>query len=49
MICPYFLIYHNQIWCRCADKESNCLAILEKCENKIGRIAYEDDLKEQND
>lgn len=46
MICPYFNIYHNELICQCIQEESNCMAILEKCEFKLGRKAYLDDLKE---
>jgi hypothetical protein len=49
MICPYFHFYHNELICKCTQEESKCCAILEQCENKIGRGAYEADLKEEND
>jgi hypothetical protein len=49
MICPFFYFYHNELICKCIQEKTDCYAILEKCENKIGREAYKDDLKEYND
>lgn len=49
MICPLFYIYHNEIICKCTQEESNCMAILEQCENKLAKKSYEDDLKESEE
>ena len=49
MICLLFYIYHNELICKCTQEESNCMAILEKCENKLARKSYEDDLKERKE
>lgn len=46
MLCPYFNIYHNEIVCNCVQEKVDCLAIVEKCEHKLGKKAYEDDLLE---
>jgi hypothetical protein len=47
MICPYFYFYHNELICECVQEKAECCAILEQCENKLGRIAYLQDKKEK--
>ena len=49
MICSYFYFYHKKLICKCTQEESNCMTILEQCENKIGRISYLQDEEEAND
>ena len=49
MICPYFYFYHNELICKCIQDTANCYAVIEQCENKAGRIAYIQDLKEENE
>jgi len=49
MICPYFYLYHNNFFCKCTQEESDCMAIIEKCENKLGRIVYLQDRGEENE
>jgi len=49
IICPLFYFYHNELICKCTQEESNCCAIAEKCENKLAKISYLQDLEEEND
>ncbi len=49
MICPYFYFYHKELYCRCVDDKSECMGILEKCENKLGKQSYLADLEEKKD
>ena len=49
MICPYFYIYHDELICRCIQEKSECCAIIEKCENKLAKISYLQDLEKEND
>lgn len=46
MICPYFYFQYGQLICRCIHKESNCMAISEKCENKLAKKSYEEDMQD---
>ena len=43
MICPHFHFYHNELICDCVQDKADCCAILEQCENKLGREAYLED------
>jgi len=47
MICRHFYFYHNEIICQCTQQESNCLGIIEKCNNKLAKKSYEADIKEE--
>lgn len=47
MICPYFYFYHDLLICQCSQESSNCMAILSLCENKMDRLCYLADLKEE--
>lgn len=46
MICSNFYFYHNELICQCVQEKANCCAILEQCENPIGRKSY---LQEEED
>ena len=46
MICPYFYFQYSELICECVQEKAECCAILEKCENPLGRQTY---LQEKED
>jgi hypothetical protein len=48
MICPWIDIYHSELICQCVQDKTECLGLVENCENKIGRKCYEEEREEQN-
>jgi hypothetical protein len=45
--CPYLMLEHNKLRCRCVDEETNCEGIDENCNFILGKKSYEDDKNEE--